>query len=238
MGDEVERRQGVGGRGMAASVNECGACGRGRDRRVWRRQRSPGPGCRNGQGPVGRLARANRGTKAALHKPRVMRRSRGGATAGCGGREGRSGLTGAGAGGPAEPPADPARTPRLRVRPGERTHNGEPYVVPTQCAAARCDGHGHAHAPRTRERFGGLPENRIPTPDRVNVLRKTSAAPPHPFGGHASGEQANRRRQVAPIPPTKAAFRSVASEAARKVRPSWQTLSEMHHQGYGSSTLG
>jgi len=155
MGERVECRQGVGGRGTAASVNECGARGRGRDRRVWRRQRSHGPGCRNGQGPVGRLARANRGTKAALHKDRVMRRRRGGATAARSGREGRSGLTGAGAEGSAKPPADPARTPRLRVRPGERTHNGEPYVVPTQCAADRCDGHGHAHAPRTRERFGG-----------------------------------------------------------------------------------
>ena len=84
-----------------------------------------------------------------------MRRSRGGAAAGCRGREGRSGLTGAGAEGSAKTPADPARTPRLRVRPGERTHNGEPYVVPTQCAADRCAGPVPAHAPRTRERFGG-----------------------------------------------------------------------------------
>ena len=100
-----------GGRsGDGSERQECGACGRGRDRRVWRRQRSLGPGCGNGQGPVSRLARANRGTKAALHKDRVMRRRRGGATAARSGREGRSGLTGAGAEGSAKPPADPART--------------------------------------------------------------------------------------------------------------------------------
>ena len=91
-----------------------------------------------------------------------MRRRRGGASAGRGGREGRSGATGLGAGGPAKAPARPARTPRLRVRPGERTHNGEPYVVPTQCAADRCAGLGHAHAPRTRERFGGPSGNPNP----------------------------------------------------------------------------